>query len=70
MRKQKNTVIAKTIWGDLSQIALDALDDLTKRYSLFIASGDLLYLDGKWYVTHAGLLGIARRKRCSPAAVL
>jgi hypothetical protein len=64
MRKQKNTVIAKTIWGDLSQIALDALDDLTKRHSLFIGSGDLLYLDGKWYVTHAGLLGIARRKRC------
>jgi hypothetical protein len=65
MRKQKNTVIAKTIWGNLSQIALDALDDLTKRYSLFIGSGDLLYLDGKWYVTHAGLLGIARRKLCS-----
>ena len=33
MRKQENAVIAKTIWGNLSQIALDALDDLTKRYS-------------------------------------
>jgi len=65
MRKQKNVVIAKTIWGNLSQIALDALGDLTKRYSLFIGSGDLLYLNGKWYVTHSGLLGIARRKRCS-----
>jgi hypothetical protein len=65
MRKQKNAVIAKAIWGNLSQIALDALDDLTKRYSLFIGSGDLLYLDGKWYVTYSGLLGIARRKRCS-----
>ena len=65
MRKQKNVVIAKTIWGNLSQIALDALEDLTKRYSLFIGSGDLLYLNGKWYVTHSGLLGIARRKRCS-----
>ncbi len=65
MRKQKNATIAKTVWGNLSRIALDALDDLTKRYSLCISSGDLLYLDGKWYVTHSGLLGIARRKRCS-----
>jgi hypothetical protein len=65
MRKQKNAVIAKTIWGNVSQIALDALDDLTKKHSLCVGSGDLLYLGGKWYVTHSGLLGIARRKRCS-----
>ena len=64
MRKQKNAAIAKTVWGNLSQIALDALDDLTKKYSLCVSSGDVLYLDGKWYVTHSGLLGIARRKRC------
>jgi hypothetical protein len=30
-----------------------------------VASGDLLYLNSAWYVTHAGLLRIARRKRCS-----
>jgi hypothetical protein len=65
MRKQKNAVIAKTIWGNVSQIALDALDDLTRKHSLCVGSGDLLYLEGKWYVTHSGLLGIARRKRCS-----
>ena len=65
MRKQENAVLAKTIWGNMPQIALDALNDLTKRYSLCIGSGDLLYLGGKWYVTHSGLLGIARRKRCS-----
>jgi hypothetical protein len=29
-----------------------------------VAAGELQYLDGKWYVTHAGLLGIARRNRC------
>jgi len=65
MRKQRNAEIAKAVWGNVSQIALDALNDLTKRYSLCIASGDLLYLEGKWYVTHSGLLGIARRKRCA-----
>jgi len=37
----------------------------SKRYSLRIAFGELLYLDGKWYITHSGLLRIARRNRCS-----
>jgi len=41
-----------------------ALDDLSKTYDISVASGDLLYLDGKSYLTHSGLLGIARRKRC------
>ncbi len=29
-----------------------------------IASGDLLLIDGRWYVTHSGLLKIATRKQC------
>src|SRR5437660_7099126 len=27
-------------------------------------NGDVTYLGNGWYVTHSGLLGIARRKRC------
>src|SRR5208282_4597808 len=30
-----------------------------------VSSGDLQLLDGKWYVTHSGLLRIANRHRCS-----
>src|SRR5713101_2897130 len=59
-----NLEIARNLWGDLSNIAVQCLEDLSKSYCLSVASGDLLYLDGKWYVTHSGLLGIARRKRC------
>ncbi|HXZ32494.1 MAG TPA: hypothetical protein VEH30_09450 [Terriglobales bacterium] len=59
-----NLDVARDLWGDLSKISLQCLEDLSKRYSLSIASGDLLQLEGRWYVTHAGLLGIARRKRC------
>jgi hypothetical protein len=59
-----NLDVARNLWGDLSKISLECLEDLSKRYSLSIASGDLLQLEGRWYVTHAGLLGIARRKRC------
>jgi len=38
---------------------------LTEAHGLSIAAGDLQFLDGRWYVTHAGLLQIALRKRCS-----
>ena len=60
-----NLEIARKLWGDLSEISVECLEDLSKRYSLSIASGDLLYLEGRWYVTHAGLLRIARRKHCA-----
>ena len=59
-----NRKIARVLWGSLSRIAIQCLDDLSKTYDISVASGDLLYLDGKWYLTHSGLLGIACRKRC------
>jgi len=36
-----------------------------KRYRLSVESGDLLWLDGHWYVTHSGLIRLARRNRCA-----
>jgi hypothetical protein len=59
-----NVDIARNLWGDLSPIAVRCLEDLSRRYQLSVTSGDILYLEGKWYVTQSGLLGIARRKRC------
>src|SRR5947199_9964048 len=44
--------------------ALRTLRDLTLRYSLSVAAGDLQFLDGRWYVTHSGLLQLAFRKGC------
>ena len=64
MTWRSNAEIAQTVWGKMPQVAIDSLRDLTKRYSLRIASGDLLYLAGTWYITHAGLLRIAHRRRC------
>jgi len=65
LKTVKNNVdIARNLWEDLSPIAVRCLEDLSKRYRLSVMSGDLLYLEGKWYVTHSGLVGIARRKRC------
>ncbi len=39
--------------------------DLVKRCRLSPRSGDLLWLDGHWYVTHSGLIRLARRNHCA-----
>jgi len=43
----------------------DATTPVTKRYQLSVESGDLLWLDGHWYVTHSGLIRLARKNRCA-----
>jgi hypothetical protein len=62
---QCNRRIARQLWGHISPTALHGLKELTNEYLLSIASGDLLLLDGRWYITHTGLLGLARRNRCA-----
>ena len=42
-----------------------ALKELSHNYGLSVSSGDLKLLNGQWYITHSGLLGIAQRRRCS-----
>jgi hypothetical protein len=44
---------------------MSVLKQLTQRLGLSAVEGDLLFLDGRWYVTSAGLLRIAQRRRCS-----
>ena len=38
---------------------------LTSDFGLSLASGELLFIDGRWYVTHTGLLALARRRHCA-----
>src|SRR5450755_4187322 len=61
---QCNRRLARQLWGHISPAALHVLRELTSDYLLSIASGDLLLLDGRWYVTNNGLLGLARRNGC------
>jgi hypothetical protein len=56
--------LARRVWGNLKKHLLDSLLGLLKRHGLSVAAGDLLLLDGRWYVTHSGLLGVALRKHC------
>ena len=62
---QSNARLARAMWGRVSQTVLRGLEELTERHALSVAAGDLLLLDGRWYVTHAGLLRLASRNRCS-----
>jgi hypothetical protein len=56
---------ARSTWGELPSLGLQMLRELTYQYGLSIPMGDLQLLSDKWYVTHSGLLRIARRNRCS-----
>src|SRR6058998_1062604 len=61
----RNARLAKQRWGRLPRTALIALSELSRQYRLSVALGDVLYLDERWYVSHAGLLRIAQRRKCS-----
>ncbi len=56
--------LAKSKWCDLNKPLLDSLVGALRRHRLSLAGGDLLLMDGRWYVTHSGLLRIAVRKHC------
>jgi len=53
------------LWGDLPQVAIDSLKGLVKRFGISVSLGDVQFMDGRWYITHSGLLQIAQRRRCS-----
>jgi hypothetical protein len=59
-----NLSLAERIWGELSPALLQGLQELTAKHRLSVALGDLQQIQGRWYVTHAGLLRTAQRCRC------
>src|SRR5713101_6814984 len=63
---RRNVNLAQGRWAEaLSRHHLQVLRSLTEDYGFAVALGDLLLLDGGWYVTHAGLLRLAARSRCN-----
>ena len=46
-----------------------ALRFLCRNYGFRVTLGDLFLLDGNWYVTHSGLLRLARRTHCRGISV-
>jgi hypothetical protein len=62
---QSNLSMARRLWGSPSKFAVKNLRELSTQYGLSVAAGDLLLFEGRWYVTHAGLLGLSQRRRCA-----
>jgi hypothetical protein len=64
LRVVQNIRLARRNWK-VSAEQVGVLKGLTEELQLSVAVGDLRLLDGRWYVTHAGLLRVARRSHCS-----
>jgi len=62
---RRNLRLARLKYGALvSQTARLGLAALTRQFGFSMELGDVLLLDGSWYVTHSGLLRLATRKGC------
>jgi hypothetical protein len=63
---QRNMRLARGRWPQqLGRHARELLRILTDEYRFSIANGDLVWLERGWYVTHTGLIRLARRNRCA-----
>jgi hypothetical protein len=61
-----NCKLALQKWGlTRRHPLLDSLRKLSEEFELSVLTGDLMLLQTHWYVTHTGLLRLARRNRCS-----
>jgi hypothetical protein len=59
----RNVRSARRKW-ELSREQVAMLKELTEDLELSVAAGHLRLIDSAWYVTHAGLLRLAQRRRC------
>jgi hypothetical protein len=50
-----------TAFVEQTRVSLKAL---TRAFGFSVNSGDLQVINRNWYVTHTGLIGLARRKKC------
>ena len=62
--RRHNASLVKKLYPNISRARMQALKELTKQFSFSFSSGDVIQLESGWFVTHTGLLRLARRKRC------
>jgi len=58
---RSNVRMAERIWGNLPAASIGSLKELTRKHGLSVRAGEILLIDNHWYITHAGLLRMARR---------
>src|SRR5208337_3068238 len=59
-----NASRVKKLYPNINRARVQALKELTKQFSFCLPTGDVILLDNGWFVTHTGLIRLARRKRC------
>src|SRR5205823_4107915 len=62
---RENFRLARQIFGGTLPIRVaKSLESLSTDFRFSFAKGELQLINGSWYVTHIGLLRLARRKKC------
>ena len=61
---RRNLSVAKKLCPQVTALQLQALREISNTLRLSISGGELQMLEGKWYVTHSGLLRMAEKRRC------
>ena len=67
---RRNCSMARKRWNlERKHPLMATLKLLSEDFKLSLLAGDLILLQNNWYVTHTGLLRIAKRSRCSGMSV-
>jgi len=61
---RRNRAYVRANWGTLDREAMGQLKFFTTKYCLSLGAREMQLLNNHWYITHAGLLGIAQRRKC------
>lgn len=62
----KSCRMAAQLWpGQIGKVQGEGLKYLVAKNHFSVVAGDLQLLQGRWYVTHTGLLRLARNNRCA-----
>jgi hypothetical protein len=62
---RRNLSVVKRLCPQVTLLQLLTLREISDSLHLSISKGELQIIEGKWYVTHSGLLRIAQRRRCA-----
>jgi hypothetical protein len=63
---RRDLAIVKKLWpGQVHGIQRESLEALCREYQFSVRVGDLQLLEGRWYVTHSGLVRLSRRNGCA-----
>jgi hypothetical protein len=62
--RENRQLARQLLGGKLPTRLAKSLKTLSKDFNFSLGNGELQIINGCWYVTHTGLIALARRKRC------